>query len=54
LLLNAALADLPKSPQRADTDSIVRICELRLILPYGKEVNPANCFTDSNKMESKP
>ena len=25
-------ADLPKSPQRADTDGIVRICELRVIL----------------------
>ena len=29
-------AALPKSPDRADTDGIVRICELRLILPDGK------------------
>lgn len=30
-------ADLPQSPLRADTDGIVRICELKLLLPDDKE-----------------
>ena len=37
-------ADLPKSPQCADTDGIASICELQVILPDGSLQNPANLF----------
>jgi len=36
-------ADLPRS-KRPDVDGIVRICELKLILPDGTEANPKDLF----------